>query len=112
DPLLVPASDELQPLDLVEDELILALPVVPVTPGTEADESDWPASAEEQAQVPPFAGLAPLMEDYSREHIGAEIPRAIMAPLAVATTESFPEQSHGCAEVPRHPVPSWHASFP
>jgi len=47
--LLVPASGEIRPLELVEDELILAIPVVPVKPGTEAVERDWPVPPEEQA---------------------------------------------------------------
>jgi uncharacterized protein len=60
EPLLVAADGMLRPLDLVEDELILALPVVPVQPGSEAVERDWPVSAEEEARVNPFAGLAAL----------------------------------------------------
>src|SRR5690606_2206944 len=63
EPHLVRADGGLRPLDLVEDELILALPVVPVKPGTEAVEGDWPVSADEQAQVNPFAGLARLKKD-------------------------------------------------
>ena len=63
EPLLVPADGELRLLDLVEDELILALPVVPVKPGTEAVERDWPVSAEEEARVNPFAGLAALKKN-------------------------------------------------
>jgi uncharacterized protein len=45
---------------LVEDELILAIPVVPVKPGTETVERDWPVPPEEQARTSPFAGLAAL----------------------------------------------------
>jgi uncharacterized protein len=60
EPLLVPADGMLRPLDMVEDELILALPVVPVKPGTEAVERDWPVSAEEEVRANPFAGLAAL----------------------------------------------------
>ncbi|TWG94523.1 uncharacterized protein L599_000100002390 [Luteimonas sp. J16] len=60
EPLLVPASGEIRPLDLVEDELILAIPVVPVKPGTETVERDWPVPPEEQARTSPFAGLAAL----------------------------------------------------
>lgn len=51
---------ELRPADLVEDELILAVPVVPVKPGSEAMERDWPVQAEEQERVNPFAALAAL----------------------------------------------------
>lgn len=60
EPLLVEADGVLRPLDLVEDELILALPVVPVKPGSEAVERDWPVSAEEEVRANPFAGLAAL----------------------------------------------------
>lgn len=58
--LLVPEDGALRPLDLVEDELILAVPLVPVAPGSEAVERDWPASAEEEAHASPFAALAAL----------------------------------------------------
>lgn len=60
EPLLVPEDGMLRPLDLVEDELILALPVVPVSPASEAVERDWPVTAEEEVRVNPFAGLAAL----------------------------------------------------
>ncbi|TYT25614.1 DUF177 domain-containing protein [Luteimonas viscosa] len=60
EPLLVPQDGVLRPLDLVEDELILAIPVVPVKPGSEAVERDWPVSAEEEVRANPFAGLAAL----------------------------------------------------
>ena len=40
----------LRPAELVEDELILAVPVVPVMPGTEAMERDWPAAAKKNMQ--------------------------------------------------------------
>lgn len=58
--LLVDAGGELRPAQLVEDELILAVPVIPVMPGTEAMERDWPAREAEQAQAGPFAALAAL----------------------------------------------------
>lgn len=60
EPLLVAADGALRPLDLVEDELILALPLIPVKPGSEAVERDWPVSAEEEVRANPFAGLAAL----------------------------------------------------
>ena len=50
----------LRPADLVEDELILAVPVVPVAPGTEAVERDWTASEEEVQRASPFAALESL----------------------------------------------------
>ena len=52
----------LRPTELVEDELILAVPVVPAMPGTEAMEQDWPVQEEEQAQANPFAALAGLKQ--------------------------------------------------
>lgn len=58
--LLVAEDGYLRPAELVEDELILAVPLVPAMPGSEAVERDWPASEEEQARVSPFAALAAL----------------------------------------------------
>ena len=58
--LLVGGDGELRPLELIEDELILAIPVVPMTPGTESVERDWPVTAEEEVRANPFAGLAAL----------------------------------------------------
>ena len=60
EPLLVPDDGMLQTAELVEDELILAVPVVPVAPGTEAMERDWPASEAEQERANPFAALSAL----------------------------------------------------
>lgn len=62
EPLLVDESGDLRPLDLVEDELILAIPVVPVMPGTEAVEREWAdgAAAVEPERPNPFAALAQL----------------------------------------------------
>lgn len=58
EPLLVPADGLLRPAELVEDELILALPVVPVSPDAEAVERDFAPTVEETAQANPFAALA------------------------------------------------------
>jgi uncharacterized protein len=58
--LLVEADGMLKPAELVEDELILALPVVPVSPNAEAVERDFAPAAEESAQASPFAALAGL----------------------------------------------------
>ena len=58
--LLVDADGMLKPAELVEDELILALPVVPVSPEAEAVEREFVPSAEEIAQANPFAALAGL----------------------------------------------------
>lgn len=63
EPLLVPEDGMLRPAELVEDELILAVPVVAVAPGTDAMERDWPAEEEEQRRASPFAGLASLKRD-------------------------------------------------
>jgi uncharacterized protein len=48
EPLLVPDDGELRTIELVEDELILAVPVVPVKPGSEAVERDWPDTQADQ----------------------------------------------------------------
>ena len=58
--LLVPEDGNLHPLELVEDELVLAVPVVALAPGSEAVERDWPATEEEQSKANPFAALAAL----------------------------------------------------
>lgn len=63
EPLLMPADGMLRPVDLVEDELILAVPVVPVAPGTEAVEQEWVASAAETERTNPFAALSALKKD-------------------------------------------------
>ena len=54
---------EIRPADLVEDELILAVPLIPVKPGSESVERDWPAQLEELERVNPFAALAGLKKD-------------------------------------------------
>lgn len=56
--LLVAADGILKPAELVEDELILALPVVAVSPGAEVVEREFAPDAEEAAQANPFAALA------------------------------------------------------
>lgn len=60
EPLLVPADGVLQPAELVEDELILAVPVVPVSPDSTEQMHNWPAPEAETAQANPFAVLADL----------------------------------------------------
>ena len=60
EPLLMPEDGMLHAIELVEDELILAVPVVPVMPGTEAMERDWPAEEAELQSANPFAALARL----------------------------------------------------
>ena len=59
--LLVDESGDLETLALVEDELILAVPVVPVKPGTEAVEQEWGGDEAAEPERPnPFAALAAL----------------------------------------------------
>lgn len=60
--LLVEPSGELVSLDVIEDELILAIPVVPVMPGTDVVERGWkPSGGAVEAEKPnPFAALAAL----------------------------------------------------
>lgn len=62
EPLLMPEDGMLRAADLVEDELILAIPVVPVMPGTETVERDWPASEAERESANPFAALSVLKD--------------------------------------------------
>ena len=63
EPLLVPEDGLLHPAELVEDELILALPTVPVMPGSEAVEREWSADEEEVRRANPFSALAGLKRD-------------------------------------------------
>ncbi|MEG1251615.1 MAG: hypothetical protein RSE37_23530, partial [Citrobacter sp.] len=58
--MLVPEDGSLRPLDLVEDELVLAVPVVALAPGSEAVERDFTATEEELSKANPFAALAAL----------------------------------------------------
>lgn len=58
--LLVAEDGALRPADLVEDELILALPVVPVDPGSESVERDWPVQPDEEVRANPFSALVSL----------------------------------------------------
>ena len=58
--LLVPADGLLKPAELVEDELILALPVVPVAPDADPVARDFAPGEEEIAHASPFAALAGL----------------------------------------------------
>jgi uncharacterized protein len=60
--LLVDPSGELVTLDLVEDELILAVPVVPVRPDSDVVEQEWGTDevVDEVEKPNPFAALAAL----------------------------------------------------
>lgn len=61
--LLVPDDGMLRALDLVEDELVLAIPAIPTDPGSDAVDRDWPIPEEEMAKASPFAGLASLKKN-------------------------------------------------
>lgn len=63
EPALVPEDGVLHPRELVEDELILALPVVPVRPDSEPVEADFgEGQPEEEPATNPFAALAALKQ--------------------------------------------------
>jgi len=58
--LLVPEDGQLRPADLVEDELVLAVPVVAISPDSEPVDQVWSASEEELQAASPFAALVDL----------------------------------------------------
>lgn len=60
EPLLVPADGMLNPAELVEDELILAVPVIAVAPGTQPMQREWHPDDAEVASQNPFGALAAL----------------------------------------------------
>lgn len=60
EPLLLDASGELDPASLVEDELILAVPVVPIDPASADLLATWPGDDDEEDKPNPFAALAAL----------------------------------------------------
>ena len=61
--LLVPEDGMLRAVELGEDELGLAVPVVAVAPGSDAVEREWPAQEEELAKASPFAALTSLKKN-------------------------------------------------
>ena len=61
--LLVSEDGMLRAVELVEDELVLAVPVVAVAPGSDAVEREWPAQEEELAKASPFAALTSLKKN-------------------------------------------------
>lgn len=65
EPLLMPEDGMLRTAELVEDELILAVPVVPVRPDSEPVERDWSQqdAAVEPERPNPFAVLAALKKN-------------------------------------------------
>ena len=61
--VLVDDNGSLHPADLIEDELILAIPVVPINPDSEAIEAEWPEEIAEVEETPnPFAALSALKD--------------------------------------------------
>jgi uncharacterized protein len=61
--VLVDDHGNVHPADLIEDELILAIPVVPVSPYSEVIEAEWPAEIIEVEEKPnPFAALSALKD--------------------------------------------------
>lgn len=60
EPLLVADNAELRPIDLVEDELILALPVVPINPESTLPDAVWPEDEDDKPN--PFSALAALKD--------------------------------------------------
>ncbi len=58
--LMVADDGLVRPAELVEDELILAVPLVPVKPGSEPVERDWSVPEEDEQRASPFAALAAL----------------------------------------------------
>lgn len=65
EPLLVPAEGELRMLDLVEDELILNLPVVAVDPNGTPLEEATAEPVEDEPRSNPFAALAALKQKHT-----------------------------------------------
>lgn len=64
EPLLVQESD-IRPADVIEDELILALPLVPLSPGqvSEEDEVVWSSEMVKPEKPNPFAALSALKKN-------------------------------------------------
>lgn len=60
EPLLVADGAELRPLNLVEDELILALPVIPINPESSLPDVVWPVDEDDKPN--PFSALAALKD--------------------------------------------------
>ena len=64
EPALVGADGAIRPLELVEDELILAVPTFPVKPGTDEIDAVWSDGVEEieeeEPRIHPFAALGAM----------------------------------------------------
>lgn len=66
EPLLVGEEGLVRPLDLIEDELILAIPAVPVKPGSVPVAASFEPSRQEIEASHPFAALARLKRNDER----------------------------------------------
>lgn len=63
EPVLLDAEGNVRPIDLIEDELLLALPAVPVRPDSESVDVTWPPEAPvEEPPASAFAALAQLKQ--------------------------------------------------
>lgn len=62
EPILLDGEGEVRVAELIEDELLLALPSYPVKPGTDALELAWPAQVQPEPEPTPnpFAALSGL----------------------------------------------------
>lgn len=61
EPIQPGPGGELHPAELIEDELILAIPVVPINPASTPVQADWPTEpADDEPKPNPFAALAAL----------------------------------------------------
>jgi large subunit ribosomal protein L32 len=75
EPLLVPESGEMPAIDLVEDELILALPVVPINPDSTLPDAFRAEEAEERTES-------------FRRALAAERQQAVVGDKAMAVQKS------------------------
>jgi uncharacterized protein len=62
EPLLLEGGAELHPAELIEDELILALPVVPIDPAATELAAEWQPESDDDGTPNPFAALAALKD--------------------------------------------------
>lgn len=62
EPLLLDGDANIDPVALIEDELILALPVVPINPEANLLEASWADEAEDEDKPNPFSALSALKE--------------------------------------------------
>ena len=74
EPLLL-EDGALSPRRVIEEELLLALPLVPVKPGSEALQGEWNTPGDDRQDAErgepvahPFAGLRDLMEARDKKH--------------------------------------------